>query len=96
MANTKSARKRIKIEKRNHLKNRFYLSTVRTLSKRFYSALDFYKVSQNSKDKNNIQDLLNSIYSLIDKGTKKHVFHRNTAARKKSRLVVSFKKIKFS
>ena len=91
MANTKSSQKRIKIAKRNNLRNRFYLSTVRTLSKRFYKYLDVYKISQDLKEKDNLQKLLNSIYSLIDKGTKKAVFHRNTAARKKSRLATSFK-----
>ena len=91
MANNKSSQKRIKIAKRNNLRNRFYLSTVRTLSRRFYKSLRFYKVSQDSNEKDKIQKLLNSIYSLIDKGTKKRVFHRNTAARKKSRLITAFK-----
>lgn len=93
MANNQSAQKRIKIAKRNRLKNRFYLSSVRTLIKRFYNLLEFYRISQNSKDKDTIQELLNSVYSLIDKGTKKHIFHRNTAARKKSRLATSFKRV---
>jgi len=30
--------------------------------------------------------VLNSVYSLIDKGSKKNVYHKNTAARKKAKL----------
>ena len=35
MANNKSAEKRIKINERNRLRNRFYKSSVRTLIKKF-------------------------------------------------------------
>jgi small subunit ribosomal protein S20 len=86
MANNKSAKKRIEIAQRNRLRNRFYKSSVRTLIKVFLKDLDIYKSSQNIEDKEKAQKVLNSIYSLIDKGTKKNVFHKNTAARKKSQL----------
>ena len=86
MANNKSARKRIDITERNRVRNRFYKSSVRTLIKVFFKNLELYKTSQNSEDKEKAQKVLNSIYSLIDKGTKKSVFHKNAAARKKSRL----------
>ena len=93
MANNKSAEKRIDINKRNRLKNRFYKSSVRTLIKNFSKELESYKVSKNPKDKEKLQDTLNSIYSLIDKATKKNVFHKNTAARKKARLISSLKAV---
>lgn len=86
MANNKSAEKRIKTNERNRLQNRLYKSSVRTLTKTFLQNLDTYKKSQNLEDKEKVQMLLNSIYSLIDKGTKKNVFHKNTASRKKSQL----------
>jgi len=86
MANNKSAKKRIEIAQRNRLRNRIYKSSVRTLIKVFLKDLDIYKSSQNIEDKEKAQKVLNSIYSLIDKGTKKNVFHKNTAARKKSQL----------
>lgn len=91
MANNKSARKRIDINKRNRLRNRFYKSSVRTLIKVFLRKVDIYKNSQDSMDKENAQKVLSSVYSLIDKGSKKNVFHQNTAARKKSRLATSLK-----
>jgi small subunit ribosomal protein S20 len=91
MANNKSAKKRILISKRNTLQNRFYKSSVRTLTKRFLQDLETYKGSQNNTDKEKAQILLNSIYSLIDKGLKKNVYHKNTAARKKSKLAALLK-----
>lgn len=91
MANNKSAKKRIEINKRNRLRNRFYKSSIRTLVKVFLKNVESYKTSQDPMDKKKAQKILNSVYSLIDKGAKKHVFHRNTAARKKSRLAGSFK-----
>nr|YP_010276963.1 ribosomal protein S20 [Thalassionema bacillare]UHY40486.1 ribosomal protein S20 [Thalassionema bacillare]UHY40873.1 ribosomal protein S20 [Thalassionema bacillare]UHY41131.1 ribosomal protein S20 [Thalassionema bacillare] len=93
MANNKSAKKRIKINKRNRLNNRFYKSSVRTLNKIFLKNLETYKISKNLDDKVKVQKILNSIYSLLDKGTKKNVFHKNTAARKKSKLANSLKTI---
>ena len=86
MANNKSAKKRILISKRNNLQNRFYKSSVKTLTKRFLKDLEIYKSSQSNNDKEKIQNVLNSIYSLIDKGSKKNVYHKNTAARKKAKL----------
>jgi small subunit ribosomal protein S20 len=86
MANNKSAKKRILISKRNTLQNRFYKSSVRTLTKRFLKDLEIYKDSQSTTDKEKAQIVLNSIYSLIDKGLKKNVYHKNTAARKKAKL----------
>lgn len=91
MANTKSAKKRILTTERNRLQNRFYKSTVRTLTKVFISNVEIYKKSPTDENKKKVQSLLNSVYSLIDKGCKKNVFHKNTAARKKSQLSLTFK-----
>ena len=87
MANNKSAKKRIHTNERNRLQNRFYKSSVRTLIKNFFKDLDIYKNSKKPEDKEKVQKTLSSIYSLIDKGTKRNVFHKNTAARKKAQLI---------
>jgi len=92
MANNKSALKRIRINKRNRLKNSFYKSSVKTLSKKFFKRLEKYKISHNSNDKFQAQILLNTLFSLIDKACKKNVFHKNYAARKKSQLALKLKK----
>lgn len=86
MANTKSAKKRIKINKRNQLQNKHYKTSVRTLIKLFFKNLELYEISQPLEKKEELDKILASIYSLLDKGTKKNVFHKNTAARKKSKL----------
>lgn len=91
MANSKSAKKRIEINKRNRLKNKYYKTSVRTLNKIFFTHLENYKLSQNSEDKKKLQDILNSISSLLDKGTKKKIFHKNNAARKKAKLAAYLK-----
>ena len=91
MANNKSAEKRIEIHKRNRLRNKYYKTSVRTLIKLFFINLDVYKTSQNPKDKEKLKDILSSVYSLMDKGTKKNVFHKNTAARKKAKLATYLK-----
>ena len=86
MANIKSAQKRILVTERNRLQNRFYKSSVKTSTKMFLQSLETYKTSQNPDDKLKAQKLLSSVYSLIDKACKRNVFHKNTAARKKSKL----------
>ena len=52
-----------------------------------------YKISKNADDKEKLQKILNSAYSMIDKGTKKNVYHKNTAARKMSRLSARVKSL---
>ena len=94
MANTKSAEKRIHINERNRLRNRFYKSSVRTLIKDFFKKLEVYKISQSPEDKEKLKKNLSSVYSLIDKGTKKNVFHKNAAARKKAKLAAYLNVIK--
>lgn len=91
MANNKSAEKRIKINERNRLRNRFYKSSVRTLMKVFFRDLEAYKTSKNPQEKEKLQKILSSVYSLIDKGTKKNIFHKNAAARKKAKLAAYLK-----
>ena len=93
MANNKSAKKRILINKRNRLQNRFYKSSVQTLIKGFFKDLEIYKNSKNSETEERLKRSLNLAYSMIDKSAKKKLFHKNTAARKKSRLSLSLKAV---
>lgn len=91
MANNKSAEKRIRTNERNRLQNRFYKSSVKTLTKNFLKDLEVYKESKTPEQEKKLKQTLGSVYSLIDKGTKRHVFHRNTAARKKAQLAAHLK-----
>ena len=69
MANNKSARKRIVTNKRNRLQNRYYKTSVRTLTKVFLKTLE----DQTPESKEKLQTTLNLIYSFLDKGTKKSI-----------------------
>ena len=91
MAHSKSAEKRIEINQRNRLRNKYYKTSVRTLIKIFFQNLETYKISQTPEDKEKLKKILSSLYSLMDKGTKKNVFHKNMAARKKSKLAAYLK-----
>ncbi len=95
MANTKSAEKRIEINRRNQLRNRFYKSSVRTLIKGFLKDIKMYKISKTPETEKKLKKSLSSVYSLIDKGTKKNIFHKNTAARKKAQLSEYLKMTEF-
>ena len=91
MANNKSAEKRIRINKRNRLQNKYYKTSVKNLTKFFFQNLETYKESKDPLIKQNLQKLLNLTYSLMDKGIKKNVFHKNMVARKKSKLIALLK-----
>nr|ATN40700.1 ribosomal protein S20 [Gomphoneis minuta var. cassieae] len=91
MANNKSAEKRILTNQRDRLRNRFYKSSVRTLIKSFFKELQLYKNSKSTEGEEKLKKVLGSVYSLIDKGTKKKVFHKNAAARKKAKLAAYLK-----
>lgn len=93
MANNKSAEKRILITERNRLRNRFYKSSVRTLTKGFFRYLEDYKNFKSPETKKKLTKILSSIYSLIDKGSKNNIFHKNTASRKKSKLSAYLKSV---
>ena len=91
MANSKSAKKRIEINSRNRLRNRNYKSSARTLIKVVVKNFEAYKNSKIPENKEKLQKSLNSVYSLIDKGVKKRVHHKNAAARMKSKLITLVK-----
>lgn len=78
-------RKLVTQNKRNRIINRRYISTIKSLSKLFNSTL---KNSTLDPQASSLQlgKLTRSLYSIIDKSVKKGVLHKNTAARKKSRI----------
>nr|YP_009029009.1 ribosomal protein S20 [Cylindrotheca closterium]AGH28548.1 ribosomal protein S20 [Cylindrotheca closterium] len=92
MANTKSSKKRIDINKRNRLQNKYYKTSVRTLIKLFFKNLEIYNISKNLDDKKRVHEILSLIYCMMDKGIKKNIFHKNMVARKKSKLACYLKK----
>ena len=70
--------------------NRRYSSTIKSLSKLFLSKVKISTVSIEEEEKSKVKaetvNIVNKVYSIIDKAVKKGVIHKNTAARKKSRI----------
>jgi small subunit ribosomal protein S20 len=97
-------RKLVAQNKRNKLINRKYSSTIKSLLKLFLIKMGNLKektlkndetssIMNLMKEKEKILQLSNNIYSIIDKAIKKKVIHKNTAARKKSRIAKILSKI---
>ena len=85
MPNIKSAEKRVLVTERNRLRNVAIKSSVKTAIR---------KVLESLKEANAeaITTTLNKAYSVLDKAVTKGVLHKNTAARKKSRLTAHVNK----
>lgn len=91
MANTKSALKRAKIAERNRLRNKAYKSAVKTLMKKYFTAVETYAANPNPEAKQEAMTHMSAAYSKIDKAVKKGVLHPNNGARKKSKLAQRLK-----
>lgn len=91
MANIKSAIKRVEITERNRLRNKSYKSAVKTLMKRYHTAVEAYAASPSPETEQEAQQRLSAAVSKIDKAVKKGVLHPNNGARKKSRLAKALK-----
>ena len=79
MANIKSAKKRILVNRTKAARNKMIKSAVKTSVKKVRVAIE-------AKDKQAAQAALLAATSTIDKAASKGVFHKNTASRKVSRL----------
>lgn len=92
MANSKSAIKRIRTAERNRLRNKAYKSALRTLTKKYFSALETYTAEPNPENMDSVKQSMSEAYSKIDKAVKRKVLHRNNGARKKARIARVLKK----
>ena len=86
MANIKSAIKRVEIAERNRLRNKSYKSAIKTLTKRFLTAVDSYTKEPTPEQFQDVQNKISAVSSKIDKAVKCGVLHPNNGARKKSRI----------
>ena len=91
MANIKSALKRIQVSERNRLRNKSYKSAIKTLTKRYLSALESYSADPSPENMTLAQQEMSSAFSKIDKAVKCGVYHRNTGARQKAQLSKAWK-----
>lgn len=79
MTGKSSAAKRHRQSERRRIGNKMIKSKVRTEIRTFLEAVD-------EKDAVKAESNLKTVSSLIDSAARKGVFHKNTAARTKSRL----------
>jgi len=79
LANIKSAQKRIRVAAKRQIRNKHIKSTTKTAVKKL-------NVAVGAGDVANTQAMLVQAIAAIDKAASKGVIHKNTAARKKSRL----------
>ncbi len=86
MANIKSAKKRILVAQRNTERNTAFKTSIKTAVKKVL-------VCASSEDKSELNSLLSNVYKLCDKAVSKGILHKNTAARKKSRLTKAVNKL---
>ena len=80
MANTKSAKKRINVIAKRTLRNKMIKSRTKTAVKKVYAAAGGGSPVE-------LKAVLSSAVSSIDRAASKGVLHKNTASRKKSRLM---------
>ncbi len=86
MANIKSAKKRILVIETKTLRNKMVKSRVKTLVKKVDTAIA-------ASDKAAATAALKDATVAIDKAAAKGIFHKNTAARKVSRLAKAVNKL---
>ncbi len=79
MANIKSAKKRIDVIEKKTLRNKMIKSKIKTLVKKV-------EVAVAAGDKTAATEALKDATIAIDKACAKGIFHKNTAARKVSRI----------
>jgi len=87
LANTKSAKKRILQNEKRGIRNQEVISRTRTYTKLAGAAID-------SGDYSASEQAVHKAISEIDRAAQKGVIHKNTAARRKSRLLARLSKIK--
>ncbi len=86
MANIKSAKKRILVSEKRAAKNKAVRSKVKTAIKKVDAAIE-------AKDSAAAQAALKAAVSELDKATKKGIYHKNTCARKVSRMTTAVNKL---
>jgi ribosomal protein S20 len=86
LANIKSAKKRILVSEKKAARNKSIRSRVKTAIKKVDAAIK-------ANDKAAAQTALKAAISELDSATRKGIYHKNTCARKVSRLTVAVNKL---
>ena len=88
MAHHKSAKKRIKTNYKRQLRNKQYLSRVRTAVKNFRLA-----TATKDTEQEKLQAMFRAAQSLLARAWRKKIMPKNTVARKTKRLQLLLKKV---
>ena len=86
MANIKSAKKRVLIAEANRQRNVAFKTSIKTAVKKALALAT-------EGDKDALNAAISNVYKLCDKAVSKGILHKNTAARKKSKLAAKISKI---
>ena len=86
MANIKSAKKRVLIAEANRQRNVAFKTSIKTAVKKALALAT-------GEDKDALNSAVSKVYQLCDKAVSKGILHKNTAARKKSRLTKAVNKL---
>ncbi len=86
MANTRSAKKRMRQNEKARLRNRRYVSGSRTAVKKARSLIA-------AGDPDAASEAVRTACSMLDRAATKGVIHRNNAARRKSRLMAALNNV---
>lgn len=86
MANIQSAKKRIKTSRKRQLRNKARKERLKKAIKSFQRVLK-------DGDATKISEELKAVCRAVDKAGSKGILHKNTAARKKSRLCAAAKRV---
>jgi len=79
LANIKSAKKRIAVTAKKHMRNKSVRSSTKTAVKKVLTAIE-------AGDKTKAAEAHRLAIKAIDQAASKGIFHKNTASRKKSQL----------
>lgn len=85
MANTKSAKKRIRANERKRVRNQMYRSRVKTMIR---------KAEQDIFSGTPSEEVVREALRTLDKAAVKGIIHKNNAARRKSRLMKKFNAVR--
>ena len=86
LPNIKSAKKRVLVIETKTMQNKMTKSAIKTAVKKFDAAVE-------AGDKSAAQSEFTYCVKKIDQAAAKHVYHKNTASRKKSQLAVKLAKM---
>ncbi len=86
MATIKSAKKRVHVAEKNRERNVAFKTSIKTALKKVLELAQ-------ADDKDALNKAISKAYQLCDKAVSKGILHKNTAARKKSRLTLAVNKL---